>query len=199
MPSNCDSLSCSARISRRSSPGTTKSGGKVLGSTLSVHAVQRSSRLLNVCSRPADLIHLAALQPDARIAHLSLLADETQQWPLPHNVASMSLMTAQGWAFPLGGASFDHARVTVCGRGGVFGAAAEGGVGGVPAGVGGAGDAGAAVGESDAGRRRAGDGEVGGVEVVGWIGGGGQVHEAGGGGAGLGEDGGAGADGGQWG
>jgi len=88
-----------------------------VGPTLPLHAVQRSGRILDVCSRPADLFHLATLQPGARIAHLAPAADSdartgTEQLSLPHNVASLSLMLAQGVAFPLGDASFDHVRVT---------------------------------------------------------------------------------------
>ncbi|KAK0648962.1 hypothetical protein B0T16DRAFT_389115 [Cercophora newfieldiana] len=84
-----------------------------VGPTLPVHAVQRSTRILDVCSRPADLFHLAALQPGARIAHLSTgTEDGVEQSSLPHNVAGVSLITTQGVAFPLGDGSFDHARVT---------------------------------------------------------------------------------------
>ncbi|KAK0610970.1 hypothetical protein B0T14DRAFT_500159 [Immersiella caudata] len=88
------------------------------GPTLPIHAVQRSSRILDVCSRPAELLHLAALQPGARIAHLAESTEEgTQQRPLPHNVAGLSLAMAPGVSFPLGDASFDHARVTPAGVG----------------------------------------------------------------------------------
>ncbi|KAK3352182.1 hypothetical protein B0T25DRAFT_541298 [Lasiosphaeria hispida] len=93
-----------------------------LGPTLPVHAVQRSGRILDVASRPADLYHLAALQPAARIAHLAPIADkgETALWnthllPLPYNVASLSLVPtqgSQGVAFPLGDASCEHVRAT---------------------------------------------------------------------------------------
>lgn len=85
-----------------------------IGPTLPVRAVQRSGRILDVCSSPADLVQLAALQPGARIAHLAPPAGPDammEQLPLPHNVASLSLMLTQGLAFPLGDASFDHARV----------------------------------------------------------------------------------------
>ncbi|KAK4442673.1 hypothetical protein QBC34DRAFT_312585 [Podospora aff. communis PSN243] len=81
------------------------------GPTLPVHAVQRSGRILDVCSRPAELLHLAALQPEARIAHLGATTEEGSG-PFPHNVAGLSLSTARGVSFPLGDASFDHARVT---------------------------------------------------------------------------------------
>lgn len=97
-------------LSTRSLPVRTS-----IGPTLPIRAVQRSGRILDVCSHPADLLQLAALQPGARIAHLAPAADSSavmEQLPLPHNVAGIPLMLTQGLAFPLGDASFDHARVT---------------------------------------------------------------------------------------
>jgi len=93
-----------------------------------VHAVQRpgggDGRVLDVCSRQADLVQLAALQPGARIAHLAPTnitsrdsggAEATSPLPLPPNVASLSLLSSSPQdppAFPLGDATLDHARVT---------------------------------------------------------------------------------------
>ncbi|KAK0716008.1 hypothetical protein B0H67DRAFT_610660 [Lasiosphaeris hirsuta] len=105
----------------------------LLDPTFPTRAVQLSSgRILDVASRPAELYHLALLQPAARIAHLVPAAAAaaavsvadggggTGSWttnllPLPHNVASLSLMPtqgSQGVAFPLGDASFEHVRAT---------------------------------------------------------------------------------------
>ncbi len=99
-------------LSTRSLPVRTSTGP-----THPVRAIQRSGRILDVCSRSADLFQLAALQPQAQIVHLAPAVDsgaepQLQLLALPHNVASLPLMLTQDLAFPLGNASFDHARVT---------------------------------------------------------------------------------------
>jgi len=92
---------------------------------IAIRATQRPGpiHILDICSRKADLFHLAALQqPAARIAHLHLTksnsnsnsVDNTSLHLLPPNVASIALSAniENILSLPLGDVSFEHVRIT---------------------------------------------------------------------------------------
>jgi hypothetical protein len=87
-----------------------------LGQVLPVPAVKRAVRILDVASRPADVHQLAALQPGARIAHLS--ASAATPYPLPSNVAGLPIPAGDLFSLALGDGSFDHVRAAPAAAGG---------------------------------------------------------------------------------
>jgi hypothetical protein len=79
------------------------------GPVFPIPAVKRAARIMDISSSEAELHHLAAVQPSAKIAHLGLTRQPLQA--VPPNVVNFPLSQTEPCPLPFADSSYDHIRV----------------------------------------------------------------------------------------